>query len=73
MTDTAPRFAPTVEGIALELGICAEPGIPLLRVEFPPLSTLWSATVRDYAALVVKSGFVVALAVGLIRWIGLAA
>jgi hypothetical protein len=32
--DTAPRFAPTLEGIALELGLCAEPGFPVLPVEF---------------------------------------
>ncbi len=34
MTDTAPRFAPTVEGIALELCLCAEPGFPNVAADF---------------------------------------
>ncbi len=34
MTDTAPRFAPTLEGIALELCLCAEPGFPSVAADF---------------------------------------
>jgi len=34
MTDTAQHFAPTVEGIALELCLCAEPGFPSVAADF---------------------------------------
>ncbi len=32
--DASPRFAPTLEGIALELCLCAEPGFPGVAADF---------------------------------------
>ncbi|MBL0930334.1 MAG: hypothetical protein IBJ15_09465 [Alphaproteobacteria bacterium] len=32
--DASPRFAPTLEGIALELCLCAEPGFPSVAADF---------------------------------------
>ncbi len=32
--DDSPRFAPTLEGIALELCLCAEPGFPSVAADF---------------------------------------
>ena len=39
--ETPIRFAPTLEGIALEIGVCAEPGLP--SFDPAPLFGAWRA------------------------------
>lgn len=49
--ETSIRFAPTLEGIALEIGVCAEPGLP--SFDPGPLFGAWRANfgrVRAQAA-----------------------